>query len=143
MCTRDAEVVLDVEFDDVGGVHLVLANCGDAVATQIQVRFSRRLDGRGEDPPVSGLPIFRRLGVLRPGRELRVLWDMTQALFPGQGNAPEPFTCTVSWVEQGGQHQQATYEHDLSVFVNLPSPAGLPIGSHAGCAPHHPRTREG
>lgn len=113
--------MLDVEVDDTGAVHLVLANCGDAVATQVRVKFSRQLDGPGDGPPVSALPVFHRLGVLRPGREFRVFWDTTRTLFPGQGVAPEPFRCAVSWAERGGQTRSAAYEHDLSIFLDLPT----------------------
>lgn len=121
--TRTAEVVLDVELDEAGAVHLVLANCGEAVATDISVKFSRMLRGIDEDAPVSGLPIFRRLGVLRPGREVRVLWHSAQVLLQAR-EAEEPFSCTVSWAERGGRRQDCTYRHDLSVFQNLPTRAG-------------------
>ena len=59
---RSAEVVLDVEVEH-HRVHLVLANCGDAVATDVQVKFSRDLAGLGGSLNVSTLPVFTRLGV--------------------------------------------------------------------------------
>ena len=123
--TRTAEVVLDVELDEAGAVHLVLANCGEAVATDIRVKFSRELRGIDEDTPVSGLPIFQRLGVLRPGREVRVLWQSAEVLLKAwEEDEEEPFTCTVSWAERGGRRQSGMYRHDLSVFQNLPTRAG-------------------
>lgn len=120
---RAAEVVLDVELDEAGAIHLVLANCGDAVATDIRVRFSRELRGIGDAKPVSALPIFRHLGVLRPGREVRVLWHSAQVLLKAR-EEEEPFSCTVSWTERGGRRQDCTYRHDLSVVRNLPTRAG-------------------
>ena len=76
---RRPEVVLDVECDR-GRAHLVLANVGDAAATDISVRFSRPLDGLGGSACISDLPVFSGLGLIRPGREFRVFWDATPRL---------------------------------------------------------------
>jgi hypothetical protein len=116
--TRAAEVVLDVEIEK-HRVHLVLANCGDAVATDVQVKFSRVLSGLGGSLDVSGLPVFKRLGVLRPGRALRIFWDAAPALF-SQRAQTAPFVATVSWTERLRPRQQADYHHDLSVYAQLP-----------------------
>jgi hypothetical protein len=121
--TRAAEVVLDIELDEAGAVHLVLANCGDAVATDVSVKFSRELRGIGDVPPVSALPVFRRLGVLRPGREVRVLWHSAEVLLKPP-DEEEPFSCTVSWTERGGRRQESTYRHDLAVLAHLPTGVG-------------------
>ena len=116
--TRAAEVVLDVEVEK-DRVHLVLANCGDAVAIDVQVKFSRVLSGLGGSLDVSGLPVFTRLGVLRPGRALRIFWDAAPALFSQSAQAA-PFVATVSWSERLRPRQQADYTHDLSIYKQLP-----------------------
>ena len=77
--TRSAEVVLDVDVER-DRVHLVLANCGDAVATDVQVKFSRALVGLGGSMRISDLPFFAKLGVLRPGRTVRIFWDAAPSL---------------------------------------------------------------
>jgi hypothetical protein len=115
---RSAEVVLDVDVEQ-NRVHLVLANCGDAVATDVQVTFSRPLVGLGGSLDVSGLPVFKRLGVLRPGRVLRIFWDAAPALFSQRAQAA-PFVATVSWSERLRPRQQADYTHDLSIYKQLP-----------------------
>ena len=115
---RSAEVVLDVDVDG-DRVHLVLVNCGDAVATGVQVRFSRALVGLGGSVEISDLPVFTRLGVLRPGRELRVFWDAASSLL-ARGDQAAPFVATVSWNERSGGRQQAEYRHDLSIHKNWP-----------------------
>jgi hypothetical protein len=113
-----AEVVLDVE---VAGdrVSLVLANCGDAVATGIAVEFSRPLAGIGDAGPVSALPIFKRLGVLRPGQALRIFWGAAPALL-GRASDAAPFVATVTWSERHRPPQRADYHHDLSIYRALP-----------------------
>jgi hypothetical protein len=114
---RSADVVLDVDVDQ-DRVHLVLANCGDAVATAIQVEFSRPLSGLGGTLDISGLPVFERLGVLRPGRVLRIFWDSASALTQRKQNSP--FVATVTWSERSRKRQRAKYQHDLSIYEQLP-----------------------
>lgn len=116
--SRAAEVVLDVDVEH-GRAFLVLANCGDAVATDVRVKFSRTLFGIEGTLKMSTLPIFARLGVLRPGRTLRVFWDAFPALLVGRDGA-EPFTAIVSWTERSGVRQTAEYRHDLSIYRRLP-----------------------
>ena len=115
---RSAEVVLDVEVER-DRVHLVLANCGDAVATDVQVKFSRALVGLGGSIRISSLPIFTKLGVLRPGRAVRIFWDAAASLL-AQGGQAEPFVATVSWSERSRARQEVDYHHDLSIYRQLP-----------------------
>lgn len=115
---RAAEVVLDVDVEQ-GRVHLVLANCGDAVATDITVQFSRPLPGPDGTGDLSELPLFTRLGVLRPGRTLRVFWGFAPALLAGRDQLA-PFVATATWSERSGARQRAEYHHDLSVYRRFP-----------------------
>jgi len=115
---RSAEVVLDVDVEN-DRVHLVLANCGDAVATDVQVKFSRGLVGLGGSLRVSSLPIFTKLGVLRPGGMVRIFWDAAPSLLADKGQAA-PFVATVSWSERSRARQQVEYHHDLSIYRQLP-----------------------
>jgi len=115
---RSAEVVLDVDVEK-DRVHLVLANCGDAVATDVQVKFSRDLVGLGGSMRVSDLLIFTKLGVLRPGRALKIFWDAAPSLLAQKGQTA-PFVATVSWSERSGARQQVEYHHDLSIYRQLP-----------------------
>jgi hypothetical protein len=117
--TTGAEVVLDVDVDD-DCVHLVLANCGTAVATDIRVEFSRPLIGLGGSLDISALPVFAHLGVLRPGRTLRVFWDAAPSLLHSREQAA-PFTATVSWHERSKSHERASYHHDLSIYRQWPT----------------------
>jgi hypothetical protein len=114
-----AEVVLDVEVD-LGRVHFVLANCGDAAATDVVVEFSRPLAAVDGGLPVSELPVFRRLGVLRPGQTLRIFWNSASALLGGR-DAAEPFVASVAWSERARGRQRETYRHDLSIYRHWPA----------------------
>lgn len=116
--TRSAEVVLDVDVED-DRLHLVLANCGDAVATDIQVEFSCALMGLGGSIDLSTLPVFTRMSVLRPGCTLRIFWDAAGALV-GHGDKTPSFVATVSWTERHRGRQRAEYHHDLSIYEQWP-----------------------
>ena len=118
LAPRTAEVVLDLEVER-GAVHLVLANCGDAVATAIRVEFSRPLKGVGGTIDISALPVFHSLGVLRPARTLRLFWDAAHTLLAREGDA-EPFVATVSWDEPARERQRAQYRHDPSIYRQWP-----------------------
>lgn len=115
---RTAEVVLDVEVER-GRVHLVLANCGDAAATDIAVEFSRPLAGLDDARAVSALPVFAHLGVLRPGHAVRIFWNAAPALL-GR-DAGSPFTATVAWSERDRPRQRAKYRHDLGIYREWPA----------------------
>ena len=115
--TRSAEVVLDLEVEQ-GRVHLVLENCGDAAATAIVVEFSRALTG-ADSLDVSDLPVFKGLGVLRPGRALRIFWDAAPALFE-KDDGGRPFVATVSWDERERPRQRVAYRHDPSIYRDWP-----------------------
>ena len=115
--TRAAEVVLDVDVEG-NVVELVLANAGDAVATDVHVDFSRPLMGIDGSVDLARLPVFERLGVLRPGRVLRIFWDSASALL---GRADKkPFVATVTWSERSRPRQHAEYRHDPSIYEQLP-----------------------
>jgi hypothetical protein len=115
---RRAEVVLDLDVES-GMAHLVLANCGDAVATNVRVEFSRTLTGV-DGVVVSALPVFKQLGVLRPGRTLRILWDAAPSLLARREEAA-PFSATVSWSERLTRtRQRAEYHHDPSTYRHWP-----------------------
>jgi hypothetical protein len=117
--SRSAEVVLDVDVDG-DRVHLVLVNCGTAAATDVRVEFSRPLKGLGGSLDLSALPLFTQLGVLRPGRTLRVFWDAAPSLLHDRDQSG-PFTATVSWSERGRPRQHAQYRHDLSIYRRWPT----------------------
>lgn len=116
---RIAEVVLDVEVER-GLVHLVLTNCGDAVATDVSVTFSHPLIGLGGTLEVSSLALFQRLGVLRPGRDLRVFWDTAPSLLAKKDQVA-PFVASVSWTAPAGTRHRAEYHHDLSIYRVWPA----------------------
>jgi hypothetical protein len=114
--TPEPGVVLDVDYTK-GAFELVLVNVGDHVAHDVSVEFSRPLIG-ARNLRVSELPLFRRVGVLRPGREVRVFLDSATDLF--RRRKSNTFRATVTWRDGGGQAHQAQYRHDLDAYRGFP-----------------------
>ncbi len=112
----EAGVVLDVDYTR-GVFELVLVNVGDHVAHDVSVVFSRPLMG-AHRRRVSELPIFRRLGVLRPGREIRIFLDSATDLL--RRRKTNTFIVTVTWRDGRGRVQEARYRHDLDAYRGLP-----------------------
>jgi len=116
--SRSAEVVLDLEVEG-DRAELVLTNFGDAVATDVRVTFSRALIGLGGSVDLGRLPIFEKLGVLAPGRSLRIFWDAASALFADE--RASPFVATLTWCERSRPRQHAEYHHDPGIYRQLPT----------------------
>jgi hypothetical protein len=120
LSVRSAEVVLDLDIDvEQDRAELVLENCGDAVATDVRVTFSRPLPGLGGSTDIARLAVFQKLGVLRPGRSLRVFWDAASAILAREGGTS--FVATVSWSERSRPAQRVEYRHEPAIYRCLPT----------------------
>lgn len=110
-------VLLDLDHD-AGAFELVLVNCGDEPALDIRVEFSRKLTGIGGSAVISELPLWSGLGMLRPGKEIRVFLDAASNVF--RKRSPRKFTATVTWRDLDGNTFDETYRHDLDAFRDVP-----------------------
>lgn len=109
-------VVLDVDFER-GAFELVLLNCGDLPAHDVRVDFEPDIVGLVGRLDVGSLPIFTGLGVLRPGREIRIFLDSAASVWSHDSYR---FRATVGFADSRGKRQTREYTHDLHVFRNLP-----------------------
>lgn len=114
---KPAEVVLDVELID-GGFYLVLVNIGDGVAHDVSVVFEPELIG-ADTMVVSALPLWKRLRMLRPDREMRVFFDTMHAVF-ARPRGQQQFRAVVKWKLAPRKVEGRTYQHDLGAFRGLP-----------------------
>ncbi len=114
--TRGDGVVLDVDYID-GVFELVLVNLGPGVAHDVRVEFSCPLVGVGGQFDMRELNLWKRLGTLRPGKEIRVFLDSAANVFRrGRRNS---FTATVTW-GTADTKQKAEYRHDLEAYRGMP-----------------------
>ena len=109
------DVVLDIDYER-GCLYLILANLGAAPAVDVEVRFDPPLVGLGGDKQVSEMAIFRRLRLLRPGKEIRVFLDASAEFFRREKNIE--FQARVSWRNRNGNSFRGEFEHDLGIYVD-------------------------
>jgi hypothetical protein len=112
----DPAVLLDVELDG-GRLWLVLANDSNQPAFDVSVDFEQSLNGAGGDLDVTGLPIFRGLGVLRRGREVRIFIDLAEHFFKREKISE--LRARVSWESREGKRFAQGFRHDLIVWKDF------------------------
>lgn len=108
------DVVLDVEVDAQGALHLVLANLGDAPAHALRVAFSRSLrDLAGLR--VNDNPLFGCLEFLPQGRRVVLLVDS----LPGYLRRRQPlrFEVRLAWQDDSGRAHKRRLTHDLAAWT--------------------------
>jgi hypothetical protein len=111
-----AEVVLDVDLVD-GAFYFVLANIGSTTVFDVRATFSRKLRGVGGRVVMTDLPIFAKLTMLRPGKEIAVFFDRREHVL---AKTFRPFTVKVGWRTADKQQRTMTYRHDLEAYRGLP-----------------------
>ena len=112
----DPEVLLDVECL-AGQLFLVLANVGCATAFDVKVEFKRPLWGVGGEVDVAGLRIFRRLPLLRPGKEVRVFVDTARELL--QRKQPKIVRARVVYRSRSERWLGESFRHDLRIWKDF------------------------
>ena len=110
-------VVVDVEYVN-GAFEIVMTNIGTTPAFHPRVAFSRRLVGAAGETVISDLPIWSKLGLLPPGRAIRVFVDAAPLVFQRKGS--KPFRTTVSYDDDAGRSHKRTYEHDFEAYRDVP-----------------------
>ena len=107
------DVLLDIDYER-GVLYLVLVNIGGAPARDVQVLFDRPLVGLDGERRVSEMAVFSRLGLLRPGKQLRILFDSATALFGRESETV--FRACVSWRDRHGTRFEESFTHDLGIY---------------------------
>ncbi len=111
------EVVLDVDYTE-GAFELVLVNLGAAVAFQPRVEFEGELIGAGGDVVISDLPIWKRLGLLRPGKAIRVFLDADALVY--RRKTGRKIRAVVTYFDEAGRPYEQVVEHDLDAYRGMP-----------------------
>jgi hypothetical protein len=114
---RDADVILDVEFDH-GLLFLVLENTGDVPAHALRVRFAGPLTGLGGERRIDRLQVFRRLEFLGPRRRIRIFLDRSALLFAR--DEPTAFEVRLTWRTDREERRSRTIRHDLAAYRDFP-----------------------
>lgn len=113
----DPYVIVDVDYAN-GAFVLVMRNIGERPAIRPRVDFSRKLVGVGGDVIVSELPIWSQLGLLAPGKSVRVFLDSSVLVFRRKGS--KRFRATVTYDDDDGRSHKRSFNHDLEAYRGLP-----------------------
>ena len=115
------EVIVDVVFED-GLFFLSVANIGDRPALDVQTTFNRKLVGLGGTKDVAGLPLFRNIPFLAPGKEIRTLLDSAPVLVRAGALHHDHRPRRLRRPEK--EAYKGTMTHDLEIYRELAYPRG-------------------
>lgn len=118
-------VLLDLDYTD-GAFELVLANSGPNPVFDVSVEFSHPMLGIGGTRVISDLPLWKRLTLLRPAKEIRVFFDSAANVFRKEDQ--REFTATVRWRTGNGAAHEAVYEHSFDTYRDMPQIASRRTG---------------
>jgi hypothetical protein len=107
---------LDVVFED-GLLFLVVANIGERPALAVACKFDQPFRGLGGTQDMGRLPLFRRIEVLVPGREIRTLLDSSAAYF--RRKEPTKLTAFLTWRSEEGERFERRVMHDLRIYRDV------------------------
>lgn len=114
---RVPDVLIDCE-KRAGVLLLVMVNIGEEPALRVRVAFAAPLRGMGGEVVISDLPIFRRLAMLRPGRQIVIPIDTAHGFF-ARGEATS-LRVRVRYRDRAGTAYCGVFRHDLAAFGGLP-----------------------
>ncbi len=110
-------MLLDVEHDR-GCLFLILANVGPATAFDVRVTFGKPLLGAGGAVDIAALEIFRKLPILRSGKEIRVFIDVARELLGRRGS--KQMRARVTYRTRARARLGETFVHDLRMWRDWP-----------------------
>ncbi len=114
--SRDAEVILDVVFDQ-GLLFLVVENLGDRPAHAVRIKFDKAFSGVGGTKQMQRLVLFRKLEFLAPYKAIEVFLDRSASYFARK--EPTQLTAAISWRTPEGARRSITIHHDLEIYRDL------------------------
>jgi hypothetical protein len=110
-------VIVDLDLDDDGVLHVVLHNAGNRPATRVRVTFDPVIPVPG-GRSIDEIGMFRHLDYLAPGRSIRVPVDHIAAIAARQG----PLVVRATAAYRGpGRRYRTIVRHDLRAWLDLPA----------------------
>lgn len=94
-----------------------MRNFGDRPAIAVACKFEQPFKGLGGSQDMTALPLFRRIELLAPGREIRTLLDSSAAYF--KRREPTKLAATLSWRGEDGERFERHVVHDLRIYRDV------------------------
>jgi len=110
------EVVVEFLFDR-GMLSISVRNIGARPATNVAVKFDKRIIGLGGAKEISALPLFRNIEFLGPAREIVTIVDTSGSYF--QRKQPTKLSARISYLDLQKQQYETTIKHDLEIYREL------------------------
>jgi methionyl-tRNA synthetase len=110
------EVVVEFLFDR-GMLFISVRNIGGRPATNVAVKFDKRIIGLGGTKEISALALFRNIEFLGPAREIVTLVDTSGSYF--QRKQPTKVSARISYLDLERQKYETTVKHDLEIYREL------------------------
>ena len=111
------EIILDFDFDD-GALFLSLRNIGARPAYDVHTSLEPPVNGLGGQAKLAELPLFRGIAFFAPGKQIRFLFDSSNAYF-GRGE-PTKITAHIRYSDDQGKQFETVMRHDLEIYRSLP-----------------------
>lgn len=109
-------VIVDVCFDR-GWFYLVVENIGNRAACNVSVSFDRPLRGVNGSKSINEMALFRDIGFLPPGKDIRAFWDSSAAYFSRE--APTEFCADIRYQNERGRRYRTKIRHNLEIYRDL------------------------
>ncbi len=110
------EVVIEFLFDR-GMLFISVRNIGARPATNVAVKFDKRITGLGGTKEITALPLFKNIEFLGPAREIVTLVDTSRSYF--HRKQPTKLTAQVSYLDLEKQQYETRIKHDLEIYREL------------------------
>jgi hypothetical protein len=110
------EVIVEFLFDR-GLLSVAVRNIGDRPAIRVTVTFDKKIIGLGGKSEISGLPLFRNIEFIGPGREIVTLVDSSGSYF--QRKQPTKISAKISFSDPEKRKYESTIKHDLEIYRGL------------------------
>jgi len=111
------EVIVDFVFEN-GLFFISIQNIGTGSAQNISIKFDKHFKGLNGLTEISTLPVFRSIGFMPPGKEIRLFLDKSDAYF--KRKEPETVSMKIHYQDRKGKSYSESITHHLGIYKNLP-----------------------
>ena len=110
-------VYLDFQYEE-GLLYICIANAGPGAAHRIPSELSRVIKGPG-GKELNGLKVFKEIGFLPPGKNIRVFVDTFESY--SRRGQPKVMDAKVVFRDASGRRHVGMMHHDLTIYDDMVS----------------------
>ena len=107
------DVIVEFLFDN-GLLYISVNNIGDRPATNVSVKFNKKILGLNRTKDISALALFKNIEFLGPRREIVLLLDSSSSYF--KRKQPTKISAVVAYRDLEKRTYEVTIKHDLEIY---------------------------